>query len=728
MGRSTFPFTRRLMFQQLEDRRLLAGDLDLSFGGGDGIATLDLGGSDFIFNQSLVAQDDGKLVVVGQRGLGNFEVARLNADGSPDATFNADGNTDGIISVDAGGFDIARSVAVQPDGKILVAGGSGGLNATIVRLDINGALDNSFGSGGISTIFAPTGGSSVFTEILVQPDGKVVGSINGSHPTSFFAARLNSDGTPDAGFGVAGLATIDLSGSSTDGKTEFSDSVAMQPDGRLVLGGSVRQGAATDFAVARLDTNGSLDGIAITSIGGNDVGIDIVVQSSGRIVLGGLNNVGSHLEAALVGYQPDLGIDLSFGTNGVAQPNFGFNTPVYGLAVDAVDRLIAVMPFNGDFELARFTSAGTLDPTFNGGNAPLGQVSTDLGANDNAFSVAVQSDGKIVAAGQNGSDSAVVRYLGDTAVPNQEPSFSASNVAIDEDAAAVALFGWASFDPGAATEATQSVLAYAVTNISDTSLFSATPTVDPAGTLTFTPAPNAFGSATIEVVVQDDGGVENGGDDTSQPQTFTIDILPVNDAPSFAASDPPPAVEDGGPQSISAWATFTAGPTNEASQSVLAYNVTVLSNPALFQTPPAVDAAGNLTYTPALNANGTANISVTVQDDGGTENGGNDTSAAQVFTITVLSAEQQIDNIAASLQTRLADTGLLNQRTVDLLVKRLGNAERALTRGATRTATRHMQKLHKRLTAYVSKGIIELADVEPILEAIDKAIVSIREK
>ncbi|MBK9495188.1 MAG: hypothetical protein IPO08_11775 [Xanthomonadales bacterium] len=176
------------------------------------------------------------------------------------------------------------------------------------------------------------------------------------------------------------------------------------------------------------------------------------------------------------------------------------------------------------------------------------------------------------------------------------------------------------------------------------------------GTLTYTPAANASGSSTFEVVVQDDGGTANGGDDTSAIQTFTITVTAVNDEPSFTATNPAAPNEDGGAQTVSAWASFNAGP-NEGSQSVLSYTVSGISNPGLFSTPPAVATDGTLSYTAAADEFGSSTFDVLVQDDGGTANGGDDTSLTQTFTITVNSVNDEPDFTAANPATVLEDAG-----------------------------------------------------------------------
>src|SRR5207249_193299 len=125
----------------------------------------------------------------------------------------------------------------------------------------------------------------------------------------------------------------------------------------------------------------------------------------------------------------------------------------------------------------------------------------------------------------------------------------------------------------------------------------------------------------------------NGGVDTSAAQTFTITVTPVNDVPSFTKGANQTVLEDAGAQTVTAWATAISAGPNEAGQTL---NFIVSNNnTTLFSGQPAVSASGTLTYTPAANANGSATVTVQVHDNGGTANGGVDTSAAQTFTITI---------------------------------------------------------------------------------------------
>ncbi len=225
-----------------------------------------------------------------------------------------------------------------------------------------------------------------------------------------------------------------------------------------------------------------------------------------------------------------------------------------------------------------------------------------------------------------------------TIIPiNDAPSFTqGADQTVNEDAGPQTVSGWATNISAGPNESGQT-LTFNVTDNTNPALFAAGPAVDATtGNLTFTPAPNTFGSATIAITLQDNGGTANGGVDTSAPQSFAITVNPVNDAPSFIQGADQTVNEDAGPQTVTSWATgISAGPANESGQ-VLTFNVTGNTNPALFAAGPAVHATtGDLTYTPAPNAFGSATITITLQDDGGTANGGVDTSAPQSFAITV---------------------------------------------------------------------------------------------
>jgi len=217
---------------------------------------------------------------------------------------------------------------------------------------------------------------------------------------------------------------------------------------------------------------------------------------------------------------------------------------------------------------------------------------------------------------------------------NDVPTFTAgTDLVVNEDATPQTV-NWATgIATGPANESSQTL--NFITSNSNASLFTAAPTIDPSGRLTYTLAPNANGTATVTVNLRDNGGTANGGVDTSPTSIFTITVNPVNDVPSFTRGANQTINEDAGAQTVTGWATaITAGPADEAAQTL---NFLVnTDNPSLFSAAPTIDpATGTLTYTAAPNANGTAIVTVQLRDNGGTDLGGVDRSALQTFTINV---------------------------------------------------------------------------------------------
>ena len=241
---------------------------------------------------------------------------------------------------------------------------------------------------------------------------------------------------------------------------------------------------------------------------------------------------------------------------------------------------------------------------------------------------------------------------------NQAPTFvPGPNETVLEDAGPVTIKNWAtSISPGAPSESSQT-LNFIVTGNTNPALFSIAPAVSPTGTLTFTAAPDANGTATITIVLKDNGGTLSGGVDTSVPKTFTINVTPVNDAPTFTKGLNEMVLENSGPFSMANWATnLSTGPANESSQSFIKF-MTTNTNNALFSTQPSIALDGTLTFTPATNVFGTATVTVRLQDNGGTANGGVDTSVAQTFVIAVAPVNQAPSFTAGPTETVLEDAG-----------------------------------------------------------------------
>ena len=261
--------------------------------------------------------------------------------------------------------------------------------------------------------------------------------------------------------------------------------------------------------------------------------------------------------------------------------------------------------------------------------------------------------------GQGGSASATVTV---TVNPvNDAPSFTkGADQTVDEDAAAQTVSGWATaISAGPDNESTQ-IKDFVVSN-DNNDLFSAQPAISPMGELTYTPAVDAYGSATVTVQIHDDGGIENDGIDTSTAQTFTITVNSVNDVPSFTKGADQTVNEDIGAQTVAGWATeISTGPTNEGTQTV----VFIVSNDNndLFSAQPLVSPVGTLTYTPAGNAHGSAIVTVQIHDDGG----GNDTSVEQSFIITVSPVNDAPVCLAVNINTTEDTAGTTSPNCMDV--------------------------------------------------------------
>lgn len=394
------------------------GTLDASFGIG-GIVSTDIGTADDK-GYSVIQQTDGKLVVAGfSNNLSNndFAVTRYNADGSLDLTFD----TDGIVTTAIGsGNESGQSVVLQTDGKILVAGFSNnGTNNdfAITRYNTDGSLDLTFDTDGIVTTAI---GSSVDQShsIALQTDGKIVvaGFSNGAN-TDFAVARYNTNGSLDVTFDTDGIVTTDFSSTDDTGR-----SVAIQSDGKIVVGGWSFSSGTNDFALVRYNTDGSLDltfdtdGKVTTPIGlFGDQGYSIALQSDGKILLSGISGNATNLDFATVRYNTNGSLDNTFDTDGIVVTDF-FNGDDYGYSVvqQADGKILlggqCINGTNNDFGLVRYNSNGSLDITFD----TDGIVTTDLGSNsDVGWSVAIQADDRVVVAGSNsisGAAFGVVRY------------------------------------------------------------------------------------------------------------------------------------------------------------------------------------------------------------------------------------------------------------------------------------------------------------------------------
>src|SRR5436190_17691730 len=398
-----------------------AGDLDRAFGT-DGKVTTDLSGREDEA-RAVAIQSDGKIVAVGLSEGSNvdFAVARYNVDGSLDITF---GNAGKVITDFVGYADVASSVVIQRDGKIVVAGYAGnGSNSdfALARYNLDGSLDTAFGIGGrVTTDFGREDRASIF---LIQTDGNIVtaGTTGEASGRDFALARYTQDGTLDITFGVGGKVTTDFFG-----ETDRALALAIQTDGKIVMAGGAGTYPRSDFALARYEAGGTLDvtfgngGKVTTELGGDETIHGLSIQSDGKIIAHGFVTTGFGSDFGIARYNPDGTVDTAFGTRGKVVTSFGFHNYGSTLAVQADGRIV-VAGFNDmgpiyGFVLARYTSDGAQDSTF----GTSGIVSSPFSGGDNwPNAVAMQADGKIVVVGYaEGSlegDFAIVRY--DSGVP-----------------------------------------------------------------------------------------------------------------------------------------------------------------------------------------------------------------------------------------------------------------------------------------------------------------------
>jgi len=389
------------------------GSLDTSFDG-DGVVTTSVGGSSDQAS-SVAIQPDGKIVVAGTvygsstSNQYRFGVVRYNADGSLDTSFSMDGKV--VTNVVAGGYQEATSVAIQPDGKIVVVGFTYAYPDPFitVRYNSDGSLDTSFDTDGIATTFVGTYANRA-AAVAIQSDGKIVvaGTATWSSPSyyyQFLVLRYNDDGSLDTSFDADGIATTSV------GTYSQGYAVAIQPDGKIV---AVGYGRDNDFAVVRYNSDGSLDnsfsadGMMTTNVSGRDFARSVAIQDDGQIVVAGVTDpsyYGKYQFGVIRLNGSDGSLDTSFDSDGIlATSVFGDNDEANSVMVQSDGRIVvgglANNPVLGetDFALVRYNSDGTLDSAFDGD----GKVTTNVSRiqySTEGYDVAVQNDGKIVMVG-----------------------------------------------------------------------------------------------------------------------------------------------------------------------------------------------------------------------------------------------------------------------------------------------------------------------------------------
>lgn len=403
-----------------------SGVLDPSFGN-DGVVITAISPK-YNFTETTFVQADGKILVAGHAGTNatfQMTVVRYNTDGSLDSSFGNDGS----VRFPVGPLkSFVTDLVQQPDGKILVGGRtwddiSG--NFALVRLNEDGSFDTTFGTNGISHI--TTSENDVAETISLLDDGKIL--LAGYRENNFTIAKFNADGSIDTTFGVNGWTVLIY----TEGSSYIRD-MAVQNDGKIVVSGFALNGDNRyQIAAARLNVDGSLDnsfgtnGKVIFNVGDwNDFSEGLALQADGKILIGGHKWIASNPlknDLVVVRLNTDGSIDNSYGTNGAASARLvdgnNYSTSMV-LQADQKPILVGFTTLDGEYNMAmvRFNSDGSTDNTF--GENSDGMVSLDIdGREDYAMAVALQADDKIIVAGhaytssQTESEFVVTRFQND---------------------------------------------------------------------------------------------------------------------------------------------------------------------------------------------------------------------------------------------------------------------------------------------------------------------------
>jgi len=371
---------------------------------------------------ALAIQADGKLVAAGSSlisapYLNSFALVRYNPDGSLDPTFNATGKV--TTTIGATDEAEARALVIQADGKLVAAGftrtGSS-YTFALIRYNPDGSLDTTFNTTGIVTTAVGVLDEGAFA-LAIQADGKLVaaGYANiGPLPVAEFAlVRYNTDGSLDTTFNSTGIVTTAIGVAGSD----VANALAIQADGKLVAAGLSGTGTSYEFALVRYNQDGSLDPTFNTT-GKVTTAIDTIdnrayalaIQADGKLVAAGYSSTGTPIDFALIRYNQDGSLDSTFNATGIVTTTIGEGyAQAYALAIQADGKLVAAGTANYEgalgtqlaFALARYNPDGSLDPTFNA----TGIVTTTIGTEaDVADALAIQADGMLVAAGSSNFD------------------------------------------------------------------------------------------------------------------------------------------------------------------------------------------------------------------------------------------------------------------------------------------------------------------------------------
>jgi uncharacterized delta-60 repeat protein len=339
------------------------GTLDTTFSG-DGMQLTNFGGEDQA--RGVAIQPNGKIVVSGVKCnaslICDLAVARYNPNGLLDTTFSGDGKA--LVAFGSGDNGTSGGLAIQPNGKIVIGGymvnASGNDDFAVYRLNPNGSPDTTFsGDGKVSFGFGVGRQDDVIDLALQGSNIVVVGSTANAAWThgAFALARLTSAGVLDPTFSGDGKQTTDF------GVEEGAESVALEPGGKILLAGTKYNGTTNYFALARytssgaLDTTFSGDGRQVFGFGSYSWAEDVLVQSNGKIVVAGNALNGTVQDFALARLNDDGSLDTTFSTDGKAAIDFPCHYAVlYALARQADGKYVlggSSCPPANDFALAR---------------------------------------------------------------------------------------------------------------------------------------------------------------------------------------------------------------------------------------------------------------------------------------------------------------------------------------------------------------------------------------
>jgi uncharacterized delta-60 repeat protein len=406
MTRKTIYFVPILLVTMLGLAYAAPGELDTSFNSPNGFTTYDSGLSDG--GESVAVQNDGKVVVGGwvQRSGGyDALLLRYNFDGTPDTAFGSSG----VVTYDGGLSKRGVGTAIQPDGKILIVGSVANNDLFILRVNIDGIPDSTFGVNGMVTY--DSGVSDLGWRIALQTDGKILvaGAMGIETDAKILLLRYELNGLLDTAFGSNGVVVYD------DTMPLFSKGIAIQRDGKIVVLASKSEGdpEGSDILVLRYNPNGTPDtdfgsnGVVKYDSGQVDMGRSLAIQADGKIVVAGYTSVSawSDYRAIVLRFNPTGMPDTSFGLNGLVEYSEGSFDAAWSLAVQPDGKIVVVGDTQGltdtDILVLRYNGNGKLDAKF----GQEGVVHYDSGLRDGAISAAISPDGGIVVCGWSFNES-----------------------------------------------------------------------------------------------------------------------------------------------------------------------------------------------------------------------------------------------------------------------------------------------------------------------------------